>query len=116
MTPRLFAHGIATFVALAAVASGIAGIASGTPAALSVFCLVIGLVLGALIRPSMRGSRAAWSVIISILSVEAIATFFGAATLAKALHVSIAFTLVVPLVLAGGVVAFVATRDSYRDA
>jgi len=115
MTPRLFAHGIATFVALAALASGIGGLASGVPAALSVFCVVIAIVLGAMIPLSLRGSRAAWSVIISIMSVEAIGTFFGAATLAKALHVNLAVTLVLPLVLAGGVVALVSLRESYRD-
>jgi hypothetical protein len=113
MSPRLVAHGIAAFVALAALASGIAGVATGVPAALSIFCLVISLVLGVMIPLSLRGSRAAWSLLVSVLSVEAVGTFFGAATLAKALHTSIAFTLVLPLVLAGGVVALVSISDDY---
>jgi len=113
MSARLVAHGIAAFVALAALASGIAGVASGVPAALSIFCLVVSLVLGAMIPLSMRGSRAAWSLVVSIMSVEAVGTFFGAATLAKALGVSIAITLVLPLVLGAGVIALASIRNEY---
>ncbi|HEY1814409.1 MAG TPA: hypothetical protein VGG74_18785 [Kofleriaceae bacterium] len=115
MTARLFAHGIATFVALGALASAIGGMIAGIPAALSVFCLIIGIVLCALIPLSLRGSRAAWSVIISIMVVEAVGTFFGAATLARALHINLMFALLLPLVLAGGVGALVSLRESYRD-
>jgi hypothetical protein len=47
--------------------------------------------------------------------VEAVGTFFGAATLARALHINLMFALLLPLVLAGGVGALVSLRESYRD-
>jgi hypothetical protein len=115
MTGRTFAHGLAMLVALAALASGIAGLASGVPAALGVFCLVIGIIVGTMVPLSLRGSRAAWSLIVSILTVWTIGTFFGAASLSKALHIGLVAALIVPLVLATGVVAFVAIRGDYPD-
>lgn len=114
MSARLVAHGIAAFVGLAALASGIAGLVRGVPAALTIFCLVISIVVGVMIPLSLRGSRAAWSLLVSILAVEAIGTFFGAATLAKALGISIAFTLVLPLVLGAGVIALASIRNEYQ--
>jgi hypothetical protein len=114
MSPRLLAHGLPSFLALAALASGISGIAMGIPAALSIFCLVISIVLGVMIPLSLRGSRAAWSLIVSIMTVETIGTFFGAASLAKALHINLGFALVLPIVLAAGVIGLVSIRREYQ--
>ena len=114
MSARLVAHGIAAFVGLAALASGIAGLVRGVPAALTIFCLVISIVLGVMIPLSLRGSRAAWSLIVSIMTVETIGTFFGAASLAKALHINLGFALVLPIVLAAGVIGLVSIRREYQ--
>jgi hypothetical protein len=115
MSGRAIAHVIAVVVALGAIVAGIGGLASGIPAALGVFCLVIGGVLCSLIPLSLKNSRAAWSVIVSILAVWTIGTFFGAASLSKALHIGLGVALLLPLVLAIGTIAFVSIRAEYPD-
>jgi hypothetical protein len=115
MSGRAIAHAIAVVVALGAIVAGIGGLANGIPAALGVFCLVIGGVLCTLIPLSLKNSRAAWSVIVSILAVWTIGTFFGAASLSKALHIGLGVALLVPLVLAIGTIAFFSIRTEYPD-
>ncbi len=114
MSPRLLAHALPAVLALLALASGIAGLATGVPAALSFFWLVIGIVLCTMIPLSLRGSRAAWSLVVSIMVVETIGTFFGAASLAKALHINLVFALLQPIVLGVGVVGLVSIRREYQ--
>ena len=63
----------------------------------------------------MRGSRVAWSFLIALMTVMGIVTLFGAPKVRNLLDIGLWYAIIIPGVLAVGVVALALVRRDYRE-
>lgn len=112
--PRAAGHALAFLLGAATFVAGIAA-ASSMPGVMTATLLVIGALLPVLAWASLRGSRPAWSFLISLLAVFAAVTFFGAPKIRTLLGVSIWTALMVPGLQIAAVCALATVRGEYRE-
>jgi len=112
---RLVGHAIAVLVGVLAIVAGITAMVKGLPGAMSITLIAIGGLLLAMTPYSLRGSRPAWSLLVSILAVFATVTLFGAPTIRKQLGIGLGIALIIPLVQVVAVVALAMIHERYRD-
>lgn len=115
LAPRLVGHGLATVIGLASMIGGVAGLMSSLPPVLGVALLASGGLLITLVVYSLKGSRPAWSFLISMLAVLATVTFFGAPKIRHVLHVSLWSALIIPGLQIVAVIALVMVRGEYKN-
>jgi hypothetical protein len=108
-------HGLAVIVGVGAVIAGIMAIANGLPGVLGVTLLVLGSMLPVVAHFSWRGSRAAWSVMISTLCVFAAVTLFGSPKIAAVIHIELGIALLIPIVQIAAVIVLAQIRADYRE-
>jgi hypothetical protein len=109
------AHALAVVVGLTSFGAGILALSKSLPAVMGVTMIVIGILMPALAHLSWRFSRAAWSMMISTLTVFAAVTFFGSPKIAAILHVGMAVALVIPIIQVVAVIALADLRGEYSD-
>jgi uncharacterized membrane protein HdeD (DUF308 family) len=107
-------HALASATGIAAITNGIAALMTDLPPVLGATLIVIGVVMPVLAYKSIRGSRAAWSFLISMLSVLAVVTFFGAPKIRKVLDTNLGLAFVIPALLLVSIVTVAKARDAYR--
>jgi hypothetical protein len=115
IAPRLIGHILGMKVGLWAFVGGIAALASGMTLVMGVTLIVVGLVMPVLAVLSWQHSRPAWSVLVSILSVLATVTFFGAPKIRDLLHFGIWTALILPGVMVVAVIALAMVRGEYQQ-
>ena len=113
--PKLVGHGFGFLLALASFVGGIGAFIGHLPPVLGITMLIVGVLTGILAFHSMRGSRVAWSFLTSLMTVMGIVTLFGAPKVRNLLHIGLWYAIVIPGVLAVGVVALGLIRRDYRD-
>ncbi len=114
LAPRLIGHGLAGVGAVASIVGGIGALSGTLPTVLGVTLLVLGLLLPLLVWGALRGSRSAWSFLISVLSVLAVVTFFGAPKVRHVLGIGLWYALIIPGLMIVAVLALSALREDYR--
>jgi hypothetical protein len=114
LAPRLIGHALAGIAAIASLVGGISALIGTLPPVLGVTMLVLGLVLPFLVWGSLIESRSAWAFLISILSVLAIVTFFGAPKVRHVLGIGLWHALIIPGLMTVAVIALSMLRDEYR--
>jgi hypothetical protein len=115
LAPRLVGHGLSTVIGAAAVAGGLAGFASSLPIVMSVTLIITGALLVTLVVYSLKGSRPAWSFLISMLAVLATVTFFGAPKIRHVLDIGLWTALIIPGLQVVAVIALVMIRGEYKN-
>lgn len=114
--PKLVGHATGFLLAVASFAGGIGAFIGHLPPVLGVTMLIVAVITGILTFHSMRGSRVAWSFLASLMTVMGIVTLFGAPKVRALLHIGLWYAIIIPGVLAVGVVALGLIRRDYRDA
>lgn len=114
--PKLVGHATGFVLAAASVVGGIAAFIGHLPPVLAMTMLIVGAITGILAFHSMRGSRVAWSFLVSLMTVMGIVTLFGAPKVRALLHIGLWYAIIIPGVLAVGVVALGLIRRDYREA
>jgi hypothetical protein len=115
LAPRLIGHGLAGITAIAALVGGVSALIGTLPPVLGVTMLVLGLVLPLLVWGSLIESRSAWAFLISILTVLAVVTFFGAPKVRHVLGIGLWHALIIPGLMTVAVIALSMLRDEYRS-
>lgn len=113
--PKLVAHALGFLLAAASIIGGIAGFIGHLPPVLGITMLIVGAITGILAWHSLQGSRVAWSFLMSLMAVMAVVTLFGAPKVRHLLHIGLWYAIIIPGVLAVGVVALAMVRREYRD-
>lgn len=113
--PRLVGHAIGFLLGVASVVGGIGGFIGHLPPVLGITMLIVGAITGILAFHSLRGSRVAWSFLVSLLTAMAVITLFGAPKVRNLLHIGLWYAIMIPGVLAVGVVALAFVRRDYRE-
>jgi hypothetical protein len=114
LAPRAIGHALAGIAAIASIVGGISALAGSLPPVLGVTLLVIGLVLPLLVWGSLVESRSSWAFLISVLSVLAVVTFFGAPKVRHVLGIGLWYALIIPGLMIVAVIALSMLRDTYR--
>lgn len=112
---RAIGHSLSVLLGFASIIGGVAGLASSLPGVVGVTLLLSGALLVVLAIYSMKHSRAAWAFLISMLSVLATVTFFGAPKIHRVLDVGLGVALVIPAVMIAAVVTLSMARDHYKS-
>ena len=115
LAPRLVGHGLATLIGAASVAGGFAALASSQPMVMPVTLMVTGALLVTLVVYSLKGSRPAWSFLISMLAVLATVTFFGAPKIRHVMNIGLWTALIIPGLQVVAVIALVMVRGEYKN-
>jgi hypothetical protein len=113
--PRLIGHAFGFLLSVASFVGGIAAFIGHLPPVLGITMLIVGVITGILAFQSMRGSRVAWSFLTSLMTVMGVVTLFGAPKVRALLHIGLWYAIMIPGVLAVGVVALGMIRRDYRD-
>lgn len=112
---RLLGHALAALFGLGDLVGGVAALFAGAPAVVGITLVITGALTLTMLPFSLRDSRAAWSVLVAVLSVFGVVTLFGAPTAAHHLHIPLAVALLEPLLLAVASVALAQTYARYRE-
>jgi hypothetical protein len=115
LAPRAIGHLIGLITGLTAFVGGIAALAQGMPYVMGVTLLVLGVVAPVLAYYSFQRSRAAWAVLIAILAVFTLVTFFGAPKVRGVLHIGLWSALIAPGLMLVAVIALSMVRAEYRE-
>lgn len=115
IAPRLVGHGLATFIGAASVAGGFGALTSSQPTVMGVTMLITGALLVTLVVYSLKGSRPAWSFLVSMLAVLATVTFFGAPKIRHVLGIGLWTALIIPGLQVVAVIALVMIRGEYKN-
>jgi hypothetical protein len=115
LAPRAIGHLLGFVTGITAFVAGIAALAQGLPNVMGVTLLVLGVVAPVLAYYSWQRSRAAWSVLISILAVFTLVTFFGAPKVRGVLHIGLWSALIAPGLMLVAVIALSMLRAEYRE-
>ena len=113
--PRLVGHVLGFLLAVASFAGGIGAFIGHLPPVLAITMLIVAGITGMLAFHSMRGSRVAWSFLASLMTVMGVVTLFGAPKVRHLLHIGLWYAIIIPGVLAVGVVALGLVRRDYGD-
>ncbi len=113
--PKLVGHALGFLLAISMLAGGIAAFIGHLPPVLGVTMLMVAGITGILAFHSMRGSRVAWSFLVALMTVMGIVTLFGAPKVRNLLHIGLWYAIIIPGLLAVGVVALGLIRRDYRD-
>jgi hypothetical protein len=115
LAPRLVGHVLAIVVGVAAFCGGIGAITAGMHPTMSVTLLIVGGLAPVLAYLSLHHSRPAWSMLVSLLSVLALVTFFGAPKVRGLLHIGIWSALIAPGLMVVTVIALAMVRGEYHQ-
>src|SRR5438093_7163854 len=103
---RVAGHAIGAVAGAASLAGGAEALMHAMPPVLGVTMLLVGGLLIALALLSFQSySRIAWSFLNAIMVVMALVTLFGSPKVRNILHIPLGAAMVIPLVLALGVIA-----------
>jgi hypothetical protein len=115
LAPRLIGHLLGFVTGITAFVAGIAALSQGLPGVMGVTLLILGAIAPVLAFYSLQHSRAAWSMLISILAVFTLVTFFGAPKVRGVLHVGMWTALIAPALMLVAVIALSMLRGEYRE-
>ncbi|MDB4962692.1 MAG: hypothetical protein JWP01_2691 [Myxococcales bacterium] len=113
--PRLIGHAIAFLIGFASIAAAVAAYRKGLHVVLPATLLLIGMLLPALTRKSLKRSRAGWAFLCGMCAMLAVVTLFGATKVRGVLEISLWHAMVIPGLLAIGTAALAMVRTEYRD-
>ncbi len=113
--PKVVGHGLASAIGLASVVGGLAAFSASMQMTMGFTLLVSGVLLNVLVAYSLKGSRPAWSFLISILAVLATVTFFGAPKIRHVMGIGLWTAMIIPGLQVVAVVALVMIRGDYRN-
>jgi hypothetical protein len=114
--PRAVGHGLGFAAGVAAFVAGIAALFSSIPPVVAFALVASGCVLPVLSWKSLQHSRGAWAFLISIMSVLATVTFFGAPKIRNVLGIGLWYALIIPSLEVVAVIALSMVRGEYRVA
>ena len=112
---RVVGHALAALLGVANLVGGVAALTHGLPGALVATQIVIGLVMPALAWQSYRRVRAAWSFLVAMCGVLALADLFGAPKIRGVLDVSLWATMIIPGLYAVACVTLAQLSADYVD-
>ena len=113
--PRLVGHALGFLLSVSMLAGGIAAFIGHLPPVLGITMLIVAVVTGLLAFHSMRGSRVAWSFLAALMTVMGIVTLFGAPKVRNLIGIGLWYAIIIPGLLAVGVVALGLIRRDYRE-
>jgi hypothetical protein len=113
--PRLVGHAFGFLLSVSMLVGGIAAFIGHLPPVLGFTMLMVAGITGVLAFHSMRGSRVAWSFLTSLMAVMGIVTLFGAPKVRNLLHIGLWYAIIIPGLLAVGVVALGLIRRDYSE-
>lgn len=114
LAPRLIGHALAVVIGLGALAGAYGSVSHSMPSVMTAVLIAVGVLLPALAHFSWRGSRAAWSFMISIICVFGIVTFFGAPKVRNILGIGFWTAMILPTIQFVCVTALAMVRGEYR--
>jgi hypothetical protein len=112
--PRVVAHSIAAVAALLSLVAAPYAMHYGL--ALGFALLVVAGTFAALIRLSLRRSRAAWSYLAALCAVFCLVLMFGAPKIRNLVGIGMWLAMIAPGLLGVATAALRAIRDDYREA
>lgn len=114
LAPRIVGHALAVVIGIGALIGAYASISHSMPGVMTAVLIAVGLLLPLLGHFSWRGSRAAWSFMISIICVFGIVTFFGAPKVRNILGIGFWTAMILPCIQFVCVAALAMVRGEYR--
>jgi hypothetical protein len=114
LAPRQVGHLLCVLLGAMSLVSSVEAIARGMPVVLCTTLLVAGVLFPILAYASWRGSRVAWSYLISMATVFGLVTFFGAPKVRAQLGTSLWYALIVPGLFFVTVTSLTMIREKYR--
>jgi hypothetical protein len=116
LAPRGVGHALCVLLGAMSLVSGVEAIARDMPPVLAMTLLLAGVLFPVLAYASWRGSRVAWSYLISMATVFGLVTFFGAPKVRAQLGTSLWYALIVPGLFFMTVASLTMIRERYRRA
>jgi hypothetical protein len=116
MAPRIIGHVLAVVIGLGALAGVYGSLSHHMPSVMTAVLIAVAVLLPTLAHFSWRGSRAAWSFMISIICVFGIVTFFGAPKVRNILGIGFWTAMLLPAIQFAAVAALSMVRGEYRTA
>jgi hypothetical protein len=114
IAPKLVGHALALVIAAGALVGAYGSISHGMPGVMTAVLIAVALLLPVLAHFSWRGSRAAWSFMLSIICVFGIVTFFGAPKVRNILGIGFWTAMILPGIQFVCVSALAMVRGEYR--
>jgi len=114
IAPKLIGHVLALVIAAGALIGAYGSLSHSMPGVMTAVLIAVGLLLPTLAHFSWRGSRAAWSYMISIICVFGIVTFFGAPKVRNILGIGFWTAMILPGIQFVCVTALAMVRGEYR--
>lgn len=114
IAPKLIGHALALVIAAGALIGAYGSLSHSMPGVMTAVLIAVGLLLPVLAHFSWRGSRAAWSFMISIVCVFGIVTFFGAPKVRNILGIGFWTAMILPSIQFVCVSALAMVRGEYR--
>jgi hypothetical protein len=114
LAPKIIGHALAVVIGLCALAGAYSSLSHSMPGVMTAVLIAVGVLLPTLAHFSWRGSRAAWSFMISIVCVFALVTFFGAPKVRNTLGVGFWVAMTIPSLQFVCVTALAMVRGEYR--
>jgi hypothetical protein len=114
MAPRIIGHALAVVIGLGALVGVYGSLSHHMPSVMTAVLIAVGVLLPTLAHFSWRGSRAAWSFMLSIICVFGIVTFFGAPKVRNILGIGFWTAMILPGIQFVCVSALAMVRGQYR--
>lgn len=114
LAPRIIGHALAVMIGIGALIGAYGSLDHHMPTVMSAVLIAVGVLLPMLAHFSWRGSRAAWSFMISIICVFGIVTFFGAPKVRNILGIGFWTAMILPGLHFVAVTALAMVRGEYR--
>jgi hypothetical protein len=114
LAPRVIGHALALVIAAGALVGAYGSVSHSMPGVMSAVLIAVAVLLPVLAHFSWRGSRAAWSFMISIICVFGIVTFFGAPKVRNILGIGFWTAMILPGIQFVCVTALAMVRGEYR--
>lgn len=114
IAPRIIGHALAVVIGVGALIGAYGSVSHNMPSVMTAVLIAVGLLLPVLGHFSWRGSRAAWSFMISIICVFGIVTFFGAPKVRNILGIGFWTAMMLPSIQFVCVAALAMVRGEYR--
>lgn len=113
--PRMIGHALPVLLGIGYFIAGASAFAQSAPAVVGVTLVVSGVFCPLLAAYSLRGSRAAWSFLVSLCGVFALIAFFAAPKIREAIGVGLWTTMILPGMNVVSVFALLALRGDYLE-